>query len=260
MGSGNRGDRISVHKERALVLVKALPHAGQKHGETVCCAGVTSDGEWRRQFPIHFRRLKEKFARWDWVEYDFVVPRDDQRPESRSVQEDTLHVVGRMPERDRANFLRKVVVPSTGEAAARGQTLALIRPRDVRFYWSKKTTKEIETERGAYADAAKQRSFFDDDLAALEPCPYAFKFDYRTDDGATHQATCDDWETSAMFYRQAMKYGADGALSRMDRTFNVDYVARGMAFALGTHSKYPSTWLLVGVLRLDKSDQMALAI
>ena len=74
--------------ERVLVLVKALPHVGDRHGETVCCAGVTETGEWRRQFPVHFRTLEEKFRRWQWIDYDWRKPKDDQRPESRRVQED----------------------------------------------------------------------------------------------------------------------------------------------------------------------------
>ena len=78
-------------RDRVLILVKALPHVGQRHGETVCCAGVTADGKWRRQYPIHFRRLKDQFKRWQWIEYYWIAPGpDDRRRESRRVQEDTI--------------------------------------------------------------------------------------------------------------------------------------------------------------------------
>ena len=39
-------------------------------------------------------------------------------------------------------------------------------------------------------------------------------------------------------------------------TFNEEYPRKGMAFAMGTHSKYPNSWLLVGILRVDYSDQL----
>ncbi len=72
--------------EKVPVLVKALPHAGKRHGEAVCCAGVTADGEWRRQYPIHFRKLQTQFSRWDWIEYDWITPTgEDRRAESRRV-------------------------------------------------------------------------------------------------------------------------------------------------------------------------------
>jgi hypothetical protein len=91
----------TIGRERVLVLVKALPHPGKSHGETVCCAGVTVDGHWRRQYPIHFRQLQHRFSRWQWVEYEYVLPKDDKRSESRRVQEDTLQVFAEMPERER---------------------------------------------------------------------------------------------------------------------------------------------------------------
>ena len=129
--------------EKVLVLVKALPHAGKKHGETVCCAGVTEDGEWRRQYPVHFRRLKDQFGRWDWIEYDWIKPGgEDRRLESRRVQEDTIKRHGDIPERERAQFLNRIIVPSTEVAASLGHSLALIRPTKSRFHWKKKTKKE----------------------------------------------------------------------------------------------------------------------
>lgn len=242
------------------MLVKALPHAGERHGETVCCAGLTESGEWRRQFPIHFRTLEQKFRRWQWIDYDWRRPKDDQRPESRRVQEHTIVAGREMPERERASFLDRLVVPSTEAAAAKGQTLALIRPHNVRFHHEKKRAHEIDRERQAYAAVARQGTFFDKELTALEPCPYAFRFEYETGDGKPHRNTCDDWETAAMFYNFRGRYGEAQALRLMDRTFNNDYPTKGMVFALGTHSRYPGTWLLVGVIRLDRVKQMTLAL
>ncbi|MDS4011715.1 MAG: hypothetical protein RKK15_09970 [Defluviicoccus sp.] len=246
------------NRERVLVLVKALPHAGERHGETVCCAGVTESGEWRRQFPIHFRTLEQKFRRWQWIDYEWLKPKDDHRPESRRVQEHTIVGRSEMPERERAGFLAPLILPSTEAAAAKGQTLALIRPRNVRFGYKKKKPQEIATERQAYASAARQGSFFVKTLTALEPCPYEFRFEYESEDGKPHSNVCDDWETGAMFYKFRERYGEAQALRLMDRTFNHDYPTKGMALALGTHSRYPGTWLLVGVIRLDMISQMTL--
>lgn len=242
-----------------VILVKALPHAS-KTGETVCCAGVTPDGSWRRLYPIHFRRLKSKrFARWQWIEYDWVKPKDDTRPESRRVQEDSIVLGGRLPECERAGFLNHLIVPSTSIAKERGNTLALIRPVDPIFSWKRKTVDEIAQERRAYEEAARQLSFFDKELSALEPCPYAFHFQYKTEDGKAHTATCDDWETAAMFHRGQRTHGVAGTLAHMDKVFNRDYPRKGMVFAMGTHSRRPDQWLLVGVIRLDRVSQLSFA-
>lgn len=54
--------------------------------------------------------------------------------------------------------------------------------------------------------------------------------------------------------------GVEAALKSMAQTFNEEYPARGMTFAMGTHSLYPKVWLLVGVLRLDPVRQPSLAL
>jgi hypothetical protein len=41
----------------------------------------------------------------------------------------------------------------------------------------------------------------------------------------------------------------------MAKTFNEEYPAKGMAFALGNMAKRPQTWHLLGVLRLDEQRQ-----
>ncbi|WP_133065580.1 hypothetical protein [Niveispirillum lacus] len=239
-------------RERVVILVKALPHVGQKHGETVCCAGVTLQGEWRRQYPIHFRRLQEGFRRWQWIEYDWIAPGpDDRRKESRRVQEDTIKSCEIMPERDRAIFLNRIIMNSTDQAASHGMTLALIRPETVKFFYKRKSVTQIERERIAYQEAARQKSLLDPDLEALEPCPFAFHFDWKDSDGKSHKATCDDWETAATFYRRRHDKGEQEALRSMEVTFGEEYPRNGMAFAMGTHSRRPEQWLLVGVIRLN---------
>lgn len=108
-------------RDKVLVLVKALPHAGSVHGETVCCAGVTIDRQWRRLFPIHFRSLRDnKFARWQWIEYEWRKPDKDARPESRRVQEETIALGSVMPTAERAPFLKKIISTLDGSRAKTG--------------------------------------------------------------------------------------------------------------------------------------------
>jgi hypothetical protein len=63
-----------------------------------------------------------------------------------------------------------------------------------------------------------------------------------------------------MFRNFSHEYGEERTLALMKQTFEKDFPKRGMAFAMGTHSRYPDIWLLVGVLRLDVPDQLGLAV
>ena len=248
--------------ERAVILVKALPQPSDKYAETVCVAGITHEGQWRRLYPVRFRLLKSGFQRWQWIEYKWQRPHDDRRKESRNVDGDSIKPLNEIPKRERSHFLAPRFRQSTDEAAARNETLTIIRPSDTEFLWEPKGEQEIVAEREAYANAARQTSFLDlyKELKALEPCPYKFYFRYKSADGKPHKNFCHDWETSATFHKQARRYGADAALTHLKAEFNGRYPRAGMAFAMGTHSQRPDQWLLIGVLRLDEEPQGNLGI
>jgi hypothetical protein len=236
------------------ILVKALPQPSKRYGETVCCAGVTPDGRWKRLFPIRFRHLSgsNSFKRWDQVRFRYSKPRQDKREESCRVHEESIEIVGELPKIERARALDPLVIPSVADAARRGQSLALIRPRNTRFTYKRKSTEALVEEREAYANAARQGSLLDKELESLEPSPYEFKFRFR-DGEAEHTYTNGDWEAHAMFYGGRRRGNSDiEVLQWMDHVFNEEYPRRGMAFAVGNQAKRPQVWQLLGVLRLDE--------
>jgi len=130
--------------EKTLVLVKALPEESSQYGETVCCAGLTPEGEWRRQFPIRYRNLSSKFKRWQWIEYNWRAPKNDPRPESRRVQEGSIVIVGEVPPSKRTDFLSPYIRISADEAKSRGETLTLIRPENPKFAWKNKRPNALK--------------------------------------------------------------------------------------------------------------------
>ncbi|TCT12363.1 hypothetical protein EDC22_10245 [Tepidamorphus gemmatus] len=163
-----------------------------------------------------------------------------------------------MPRKDRAPFLNRLVSGSAAAAAAEGKSLALVRPRNPHFFYKAKSPEQIEKERQTYAEAARQGSFFDDELKALEPSPYEFRFKFEDDAGA-HDYANGDWEAHAMFFNGRRREGSDqAALEWMSRTFNEEYRERGMLFCLGNVASRPQTWQLLGVLRVDDTGQQAL--
>jgi hypothetical protein len=236
-----------------------MPNPSKKYGETVCCAGVTADGKWKRLYPIRFRHLQEnKFKRWAWVQFEYRKPTGDTRPESCHVWEDRLAVDGELPKNERLSLLDPLIHLSTEEAAKRGMSLTLIRPANPEFRYRKKSPGIIAAEREGYRLAAQQKSMLDKELEALDPVPYAFAFTYE-DVAGRHTMTCTDWETSATYWYWSKAYGERGALDRMLKTFNEEYPSKGMVFAMGTLKKRPKQWMLLGVIRLDEAQQASFA-
>jgi hypothetical protein len=244
----------------AIILVKASPQFGKQHGETVCCAGLSVQGEWLRLYPVTFRTLDQasQFSRWDRIRFRCRRPQNDPRPESRRVDHQSIEIIGQLRQSERQNFLGRVEVTSLNAVRAKSQSLALLRPKNPQFSIERKEAAEIEEERARNKAFAAQPDMFNSAAAIIpyEPCPYRFIFRYETDDGA-RVGTCQDWETDATFFRWGKHYGEDKALAEMQRVFGDEYPQKGMAFAMGTHSLFPETWLINGVIRLDEIIQGA---
>jgi hypothetical protein len=172
--------------------------------------------------------------------------------------EDTIRICGRMPEKDRVRLLNPLVSPSVAAAAAEGKSLALIRPKNTKFIYKAKKTDQIDAERELYREAARQGSLLDEDLAALEPSPYEFRFKFE-DEMGSHDYANGDWEAHAMFFNGRRREGSDHAtLEWMSGKFNDEYPRKGMLFCVGNVASRPQTWQLLGVLRVDDTAQMAL--
>ena len=246
----------------AVVLVKALPHASARHGETVCCAGIerTGRGGWLRLYPISFRDLgqAQRFGRWDVIRFSWHLPNDDRREESRRVDHQSVEVVGDLRRSERERFLAAYVVSGLGPVVTAKRTLALVRPREPRFIVERKTAAEFDRELAERTALHAQTQLFGvGHLVPPEPCPYRFKYAYKLDEGG-REGTCEDWETETTYLRWRQEYGEERAIADMRQVFGERYPTEGMVFAMGTHSRFPDRWLIVGVIRLNEVRQAAL--
>lgn len=241
---------------RAAVIIKALPQPSKTYGETVCCAGITADGQWKRLFPVRFRQLQcdARFARWNWLEFSYRAPTRDARVESCHVFEDTIVRSGSVPAAERSRLMTPLIKASALDAMSAGHSLTLIQPKNTRFIAKTKSQKAIDEERAAYQGAAKQGSMFDKELAELAPSPFDFRFQFE-DGSGKHDYQNGDWETHVTFWKWRSLYGEDEALKRLSGVFNDEYPKKGMVFALGNMAARPQTWQLLGVLRYDTPTQ-----
>lgn len=244
----------------AIVLIKAAPQIGQRHGETVCCAGVGLDGKWLRLYPVSFRSLDDgqKFGRWDRIRFHWKLPTDDSRVESRRVDQDSITIVGQLKKPERQNFLGSLITTSLAKERAAKRSLALLKANILGFNFEKRTDAEIAKEQERFDNLHAQQSLFHTKTAIpYRPCPYHFKYKYEIDDGK-REGTCQDWEIEATYFKWTREYGETAALSRMQQVFGEEYPTKGMLLAMGTHSQYPETWLINGVIRLDEIEQLSL--
>jgi hypothetical protein len=252
-----------------MILIKAQPHRSSQYFETVCCAGVGRDRKWRRQYPVPFRILKDdqKFGRWQWVQYDFVTPKEDQRKESQKVLSHTLTANEKMKEGERAAFLAPLVHGTLEEADKARDSLALIRPQKIVFNALPKSSDELADETMKHRQLAAQLSLLegDEEVKPLTPCRMQFRLSWEDQEGRKHQHECDDWETATAFNRFDLNYGEEKALQFLKAKYEEQYFGAGLVLGFSTHSrrnieyKTKNQWLLVGLIRLDETNQGQLA-
>lgn len=242
---------------RLVILVKAAPRVGETHGELVCCAGIDDQGNWIRLYPVAFRSLapEQRFRRWDIVQYKWSLPKGDSRTESRRVSHGTLEIVGHIRRREeRQRLIASAVVTGLSVEEKAGKSLALLRPREARFHWEKKSQADFDEEKAKFEEWHKQETqglfgMLDKSLVPYEPADYSFKYSYTTDDGR-RTGTCQDWEVEAAYLKWKREYGEAKALEFMQSRFGEEYVESGFVLAMGTHKAY-GNWLINGVIKLD---------
>lgn len=181
----------------AIVIIKAAPQATAKHGETVCCAGVDLQGQWLRLYPIAFRTLEEgqKFGRWDRVRFRWRRPTDDQRLESRRVDQHSLEIVGSLRQPEREKFLAALVVTGLDAERSAGRSLALLKAETLAFYVEPRSAEELGAEAAKFSGLRNQLDLFNTkSVVPYQPCPYRFKYRYGlTMDCATARAKTGRW-------------------------------------------------------------------
>lgn len=251
-------------KERALVLVKAFPQPSQAYEETVCCAGLTHDGQFVRLFPIRFRHLPKdrQFSRWDILEYEADRPRTDSRPESRHVNEDTIRIVQRsadMNETQRVSLWAPHVSNSMAQLKDANiqeeRSLGIIRPDPgtLRF-----RAKPLPPAEGASRHAEfKQVSMIEGEFLPEIFVDYEFSYHF-TCAGAKHAMIIHDWEVQAAYFHWKRKYGADNALTHLRARYEKELPGQNLHFVMGTMAGHRRTFIIIGLLRSSVAPDDAL--
>src|SRR5690606_11054881 len=161
---------------------------------------------------------------------------------------DSVQILGKLKKVERDRFLAGAIVTSLDKERSEGRSLALLKAEILGFKAEQKSADEIQKEASKFEALRAQPDLFNTKpMIPYKPCLYRFKYRYRTDDG-DREGTCQDWEIEATYYRWEKEYGRERALADIRRVFGEEYPSKGMLLAMGTHSQYPDTWLINGVV------------
>lgn len=241
---------------RAAVLVKAFPQPSQKYEETVCCAGITAEGQFLRLYPIRYRHLaqSQRFERWDVIEFEATRPHDDWRPESRHVSEESIRIVQSASQTNDEQRVRlwlphvaDSLVALKEENVATQKSLGVIRPDDGSVRFKVRQLKAGSADDEQIQHAFKQVSMLDD--GPLSRLTVEYEFSYRfTCAGQKHEMKIHDWEVQAAYFGYKARYG-DGALIRLTEQYQEVLPSQNLHLVMGTMKAHPRQFIIIGLLR-----------
>lgn len=208
---------------RILVVVKTYPNPSVSYVETVCCAGVDLDtGRWVRMYPITFRRLADKrFKKYQILTCEVGPPRQDNRPESLRVDQDTIKLVGEpMPPGTAGWQKRMATMPPIARSLEeiqeaqrlQGTSIGMFRPKLIKGLVKRKAKAWTERKRAALR---QQRLGLGEaelaELADLEQIPWSFAYRFTCDDERCtgHELGILDWEIGQSYRSWSRMYGDD---------------------------------------------------
>lgn len=262
------------------MIVKTYPNPSTKYHETVCTAGITSEGEWIRLYPVQFRYLKpeQKFEKYTWIEIEAKKNISDKRPESFKANIETLKVLRKLdPQKDlkeRKNIILPLCQPSLDFIQQRYKesklSLGLFKPKKVHDMHIVPCSKEWTPKEQAILD---QGSLLDVEMKSLEKVPWEFSLQFDCDDENCihHKLSIRDWELYQAFrnFRRTYKSEHEALIKLKDKYLDFfNNPNRDSYLIVGTVNRWP-TFIIIGIFTYinkkensqnDKYEQLSLFI
>jgi hypothetical protein len=263
-GWGTTLDAADVR--RILVVVKTYPNPSVSYVETVCCAGVDLDtGGWVRMYPITFRRLADKrFKKYQVITCAVGPPRQDNRPESLRVDQDTIELVGDpMPAGPQGWRSRLALLPAPARSLEeiqeaqrlRGVSIGMFRPRQITGLVKRKAKPWTERKRAALR---QQRLGLGEaelaELADLEQIPWSFAYRFTCDDErcSGHELGILDWEIGQAYRSWSRTYGDDWE-AKLRQRYEVELPAADLHFVVGNLNARRHVFEIIGLVYPPRS-------
>ncbi len=256
-------------QREAIVTVKAYPTPSTKYHETVCIAAVTKEEGWIRLYPVQYRDLpqSQQFSKYQLVRFRMQKHPKDRRPESYRPDENSFEpgeVLSTKGDKDwkrRREWVMPTVSPSMcwiqEEQGRSGKSLGMFQPKAVQDLLILDDDPEWSGRKQGIMD---QMRLFCERQLNLEKIPFCFKFKYLCESPTCrgHTQLVIDWEIMGL-YRNVRDLTSDSEdIKRKIRAKFLDQVCgpgKDTYFFVGNHSRYPASFMVLGVFWPPKNPQ-----
>ena len=245
--------------KRVLITVRTYPVPAHRGIEVSCTAGVTSDGNWIRLFPIPYRFLHpdQRFTKYQWIEVDATRPRGDIRPESYTLRIDLIRRREFVSPAEQWRARKDIILPLrrdslceiTNDRKMGGPTLGIFRPARIARLDITPAKPPQWTPQEEVLLRQQLLGFETSPRTPLEKIPVEFRYRFRCTEATCrgHQIMCTDWEMGESYRRWRDRYG-----DRWEAMFRLRYEREMIEkndthFFVGNIHQHPDNWLIVGL-------------
>jgi hypothetical protein len=257
---------------RVLITVKTYPTLSITYDELVCTASIKEDGSWVRIYPVPFRKLdeQERYAKYQWVEFEAVKNRSDARPETyRPVRYDGLSpqefikADGDTWERRRELVLKKVytnisMLIAEAKDSSICTSLAVFKPSKILDFICKPEVNKVwDADKVAkiLAKRSQNNLFADsDDVFDFVPkLPYKFSYRFEDEAGTVSTLMIEDWEIGMLYWHSLTRHNGDETRACLDvrkKYWDNFALTKDLYLFLGTTKEYhfvaPNPFIIIG--------------
>ena len=236
------------------VMVKAASQPTARPDALIYALGVTSDGAWRRLYPLDLKPdiLGKRFRRWDTIRFTQQKTTEDTRAESLRIDPASITIMGDMPYSKRREFVGALEVTNLNQAMSEGKTVILLRPRKTMLHVREKTGDDYAAERQTFETVARLTG---GDITPPKTYPYKFSYHFWTDEG-DYESDFKDWEMHATFDNLSKSYGEAQSVARVIQLWGKEYLRKGILFVMSRHSADAGYWDINGIISVEEIEDM----
>lgn len=250
-------------KEKLCVLAKTYPTVSKKYEHLVCVGGFTSEGKWRRVYPVPwdvFWKSDSKFKKKSWIEYEKQSDDpSDHRSESRKIKPETIAGQKDATFKEIKQFLdsRLTTLEELGNVDHHEVSMGVIKP-----YKILDLVAEPNEHLGKNEKRKAQTNLFGRSVVQVDIPKNMFSYEFLCSPSCKgHKMMCEDWELLALYrnceeYLKKGKYGDEAeVIEKVKQRFLSDMVKKkDVYFLVGTHYRF-NTYIVIGVIYPKKDDK-----
>lgn len=240
-------------KESLLLLCMAYPEISKKYGASVCMAGITQHGDFRRIYPVPFDKfIRFQFHKRETITYD-INEKGDYRKESYKIRPESLQH-GELTDYEEIRQLCNENVTTIEELKNRWKddrtSIGIIKPDLVDI-------KIIKRKNNIKINNLKKQQMLDGKQIPLDMLKYTVYYKYNCGDGCKtiHKTMCLDTEVGQLYRNIKHKYNDLEIISKMKYRLFDWMKKRDLYFMMGNHSLHPTSWMIISLLYPKKIEQ-----